>query len=178
MKKAPTSLALAIRSARLAKKMTQKNVAAALDVTQATVSSWEAGRQKPSSAVLRRLAKVIEMPAHLIGLKGDRFAVSKTDQELEADFYTALSGVVETLRPKIENKRDIQATVKKIVEAWSTATFKTERPPTPNVSSRLPPGTRLICNLCDLEVEPSPEGSCSECGLSCGWNSQLPTSTK
>lgn len=51
-----------IREARLARGMRQEELAAAIGVTQPTISDWEAGRWAPRDAVRPALAAALGVP--------------------------------------------------------------------------------------------------------------------
>lgn len=51
-----------IRSLRLARLMTQRELAAAIGVNHMSVYHWEAGRNEPSARQLRRLADLFGVP--------------------------------------------------------------------------------------------------------------------
>lgn len=55
-----TELGPAIRDARQKKGLSQDALAAALGVTQPSVSAWEAGRQIPGISMLYKLVEVTE----------------------------------------------------------------------------------------------------------------------
>lgn len=59
------SITVALRRARLARGMTQREVADALGIWQGTVSYIETGQQDPSLRVLLALADLYEMPLTL-----------------------------------------------------------------------------------------------------------------
>lgn len=48
--------------ARWRRKLTQQDVAQALDVGQSTVSAWESGKVRPNVVALKRLAALLEVP--------------------------------------------------------------------------------------------------------------------
>lgn len=50
-----------IRQARRRKRMTQLNLAKALDISQSAVAQWEAGRSFPSEDVVPRLGKLLDI---------------------------------------------------------------------------------------------------------------------
>lgn len=50
-----------IKEARMALGMTQEELAAALSVTQGTVSQWESGRTHPAFALIPKVAEVLHM---------------------------------------------------------------------------------------------------------------------
>ena len=60
--------AATIKKARMAKKMTQSDLAYALGVSLPTVSRWETGRCTPSPMATVRLCKVLGLKE-----KGDRY---------------------------------------------------------------------------------------------------------
>lgn len=53
-----------IRLARMAMRMTQQDVAAAVGVTQPVVANWEAGRIAPRDEVRARLAALFNQQVH------------------------------------------------------------------------------------------------------------------
>lgn len=55
-----------LKAARLAKKMTQQQVAELFDVNKATVSAWETGAGAPDALRLRRLARLYDVSADAI----------------------------------------------------------------------------------------------------------------
>ena len=58
-KKTHQRLNKAIQSARLAKKMSQKDVAKALDAKPQMIADWETGKAIPSTAAMGKLAQVL-----------------------------------------------------------------------------------------------------------------------
>ena len=57
-----------LRQARLVAGFTQTELASLMDVSQTTISAWEAGETEPSIAKLRRLARALDVTvSYLIG---------------------------------------------------------------------------------------------------------------
>lgn len=69
-----------IRNGRKAKNLSQEDVAAALKVTQPSVSAWESNRSLPTIPILGQLAKLLDLDvAHLVAL-----AASEDDDQAVA----------------------------------------------------------------------------------------------
>lgn len=63
---APATFPEIIRSGRIAAGLTQEALAAALAVTQPTISEWEAGKQLPRIPALLDLAQVLGLDATVL----------------------------------------------------------------------------------------------------------------
>ncbi len=78
---------MSIKSAREAKGYNQKEVAAALNVSQPTVSDWESGRKMPSRSNLLRLAEFLE--SSVDDLLGVERKTQPSDEEIKFALFGA-----------------------------------------------------------------------------------------
>lgn len=79
------SLATAIRTARLASRLTQGELAAKIGVTQGTVSFWESGVEAPTVEHLILLA--LELPAIVEAFGGREAALLRRVLRLERELF-------------------------------------------------------------------------------------------
>ena len=81
-----------IAACRKKKKMTQKDLAGRLGVTNKAVSKWETGQGMPDISVLLELARVLDVPVEAI-LEGGPAETETVQPALQE--YTTPSGVME-----------------------------------------------------------------------------------
>ncbi len=76
-----------LKSLRTTRKLSQKDFAKALDVSQQTVASWESGRTEPSNNALKKMADYFNVSTdYLLGREGSASPLSKKQSFLLSSF--------------------------------------------------------------------------------------------
>lgn len=97
-----------IRNNRIAKGMSQSDLAQRLDVKPATVSAWEVGRNEPDIEALSKMASIFDTtldalagrPPKIDGISADLAALISQFEELTPEDKRAVLTVVAALRGK------------------------------------------------------------------------------
>lgn len=92
-----------IKKARLLRDLQQKQVALEMDVSQATVSEWESGRSKPTSAKLVKLSALLGFSIDYLLAGDDNNDQTKPSENSTATFRSRLSNLL--ANENIEDKR-------------------------------------------------------------------------
>ena len=80
-----------LKNLRNVQRISQKDFAQALNVSQQTVASWERGRTEPSNAALKRIADYFDVTTdYLLGRKETKGVLSKQQTKL-IDMYEGLN---------------------------------------------------------------------------------------
>lgn len=86
-----------IKQARMNANMSQKEVALSLGVSGPTVSEWESGKKKPSTANLKALAQLFSVSSdYLLGMDEENTPTPKDEREFD-DFTYAMQAEAEHL---------------------------------------------------------------------------------
>lgn len=72
-----------IKIYRKLKKMTQKDLAEALDVTHSSVSSWELGKNSIDMDMLNRICKILDVTAAEIYSEANSYEVAEVNEEMK-----------------------------------------------------------------------------------------------
>lgn len=71
-----------LKTVRIEKGLTQKDVAEKLNVSQVMYQTWEKGIRNPKEDTIKRLAKALEVePEYLTGYTGDLTKINETIKE-------------------------------------------------------------------------------------------------
>lgn len=86
-----------LKTVRIEKGLTQKDVAEKLNVSQVIYQKWEKGIRNPKEDTIKRLAKALEVePEYLTGYTGDLTKINETIKEnnpTELDKQTILDWI-------------------------------------------------------------------------------------
>ena len=72
-----------LKKARKAKKLSQADLAEAVNMSQASVTMWEAGSRKPNIDTLKLLSKVLDCPLDELMDDGEQKEISLSDERAE-----------------------------------------------------------------------------------------------
>ena len=85
-----------IQKYRMSKKLTQENLAEAIDVTPSYVSEIETGKKRPSMKTLEKIAAVLDVPLVALmddGPDADEGAIYKLQKQVREEHFTPRLGV-------------------------------------------------------------------------------------
>lgn len=91
--------------------LTKVALASLLDVSQATISNWENGRQFPEESKLQTISEKLNMPAHW-------FLREMPDHGEKAYFFRSMAAASKTARTIVQTKLDWMAEISQTLQQW------------------------------------------------------------
>jgi transcriptional regulator with XRE-family HTH domain len=107
-----------IRRQRLAARLTQQELADAIQMTNRSVSEWETGRAIPGREALRRLARLFQIGLDELNSYLTDEQLAKIDSIIDTTEPDELSTILEEIRAEGQNRPDIARSLKDWLAGW------------------------------------------------------------